>query len=412
MFDELLGIVDSIVRSNGGNRRTRDIHSLLMTQPRVREILEIEIPVVDDVSEILEISKGMVFAVRMDKAYGITGFKKPVVACLILKRLIEAVRRKEYSKRWIDAGNVNSSLALAFYAEKFDGKAAYVMSRFFPEYVMNYIREVSHDSIQLIRAPSSCLGIEREFYKYLVDLVRSDSRYRSFRPLWHAKYGGEYTQFLGIELAASLSVRPDYIVTVLGAGSTVEGQAIPVKTRFDGKPKIVVPEHSQSPLLNRDGLTVFDVNQAPPKRAYSSNWFSKPPQGIPHYVIGPHYDEINPLIRKGVLKSIESVLLYDDDDWKQMSYECYNNGMKIGNSSAANLVVAKRLAEKGNTVLTFIYEPFRSIYHGHNVGRDQSIGETKLHPIGSTAAQLEIQLLPLKSTVKLKLQNECASQGT
>jgi hypothetical protein len=391
MFDELYAIVDSRVRTAGSDRRTKDIHSLLMTDQRVREILEIETPEIEDVSDILEISRGKVLAVRMDKTYGITGFKKPVIASLILKRLIEAVRRNEYDKKWIDGGNVNSSLALAYYVKKFDGKAAFVMSRFFPEYVMDYIRKISDRSIHLIKAPNLGLGIERDFYQYLVDLVRTDHRYKTYQPLWHAKYGGEYTQVLGNELANELNFCPDYIVTVVGAGSTIEGQAIPAKTRFNNIPKIVVPEHSQSPLLHVDDRAVSFRKNVVARKEYPSDWFISPPPGLPHIVIGPHYDEINPLIKKEVLESIESVFLYDEDDWKEMSYECYKNGMKIGNSGAANLVVAKRLAEKGSTVLTFIYEPFRSIYQGHNVDEHERTREAEFHPIESTPARSPLQ---------------------
>lgn len=390
MFDELYGIVDATVHSSTAETLTRDLHSLLITNQSVREILEIEIPDIEDISDILKISKGKVFAVRMDKAYGITGFKKPVMASLILKRLIEAARRNEYNKRWIDGGNVNSSLALAYYAEKFDGQAAYVMSRFFPGYVMDYIREVSNRSIHLIQAPDLSLGIERDFYQYLVELVRTDERYRAYQPLWHAKHSGEYTRFLGCELADKVSVQPDYIVTVVGAGSTLEGHAIPIKTKFNDRPKIVVPEHSQSPLLNVDGPVVCDFDRSSREGEYSPQWFSRPPEEIPHYVIGPHYDEINPLIKKEVLKSIEAVFLYHDEDWKQVSYDCYKNEMKIGNSSAANLVVAKSLAERGNTVLTFIYEPFRSIYQGHNVGEGESVPKTRHQSTESTRAQLRV----------------------
>jgi cysteine synthase len=392
MFDELFTIVSTNLHSVPLRTRTMDIHSSLIADRRVREILEIEIPEIEDVSDILKISKGKVFAVRMDKAYGITGFKKPVMASLILKRLIESARRDDYNKKWIDGGNVNSALALAHYAQKFDGDAAYVMSRFFPDYVLEYIQEVSNGSIRLIKAPNLSLGIERDFYQYLVEIVRSDSRYKSYQPLWHAKYSGAYTQFLGYELADSVSFCPDYIVTVVGAGSTLEGQAIPIKTKFGDRPRIVVPEHSQSPLLNVDGPVVCDLDRVREQKEYSPDWFSRPPQEIPHYVLGPHYDEINPLIKKEVLKSIERVFLYHDEDWKQVSYDCYKNEMKIGNSSAANLVVAKSLAEKGKTVLTFIYEPFRAIYQGHNVGEHENVGETKFHPIETASAQLRLSL--------------------
>ena len=380
MFDALHAIVDGAVRSGRNCQRTRDIHTLLMADARVREILEIEIPVIADVSEILEVSAGKVLAVRMDEAYGITGFKKPVIASLILKRLVEAVvRRRKQNTKWMDGGNVNSSLALAYYAKKFGGKATYVMSRFFPDYVLDYIRDVSEKSIDLIRAPNLSLGIERDFYRHLVDLIRNDSTYRTFQPLWHAKYGGTYTRCLGKELANKLNVCPDYIVTAIGAGSNLVGHAIPIRERFRNVPRIVVPEHSRSRLLNTQNTTQSAESTTARQKAFPSNWFSRPPNGIPHYVIGPHYDEINPLIGVEALACIGGVFGYADEDWMQMSFDCGSRGMEIGNSSAANLVAAKRLAREGRTVLTFIYEPFRSIYKGHNLSKREERAETR-HP--------------------------------
>lgn len=390
MFDELFQMVSNTIRLVPLDTKTLDIHSSLIRDGRVREILEIETPEIEEISDILGLSKGKVFAIRMDKAYGITGFKKPVMASLILKRLIESARREDYNKKWIDGGNVNSALALAYYAQKFDGDAAYVMSRFFPNYVLDYIQDVSNRSIHLIKAPNLSLGIERDFYQYLVELVRSDPRYRPYQPLWHAKYSGAYTRFLGHELADKISSKPDYIVTVVGAGSTLEGQAVPIKTKFDGEPKIVVPEHRQSPLLKFDGLSIFNLSERWQKREYPSSWFSRPPEGIPHYVIGPHYQEMNPLIKKEVLRTVESVFLYDDDDWKQISYYIYQRGVNVGNSSAANLFVAKRLAEEGNEVLTFLYEPFRSIYHGHNVSESESLNEARVYPAKSATSRLRM----------------------
>lgn len=241
------------------------------------------------------------------------------------------------------------------------------MSRFFPDYIFEYLKKVSDNSIQLIKAPNLSLGIERDFYKYLVGLVRNDEEYRQYQPLWHAKYSGEYSSFLGSELANTLNFCPDYIVAILGAGSTIEGQAIPIRMKYNYHPRIVVPEHSRSPLLHMDEPATNILRKLMEGKEYPLDWFGDPPEEIPHLVLGPHYDEINPLLKKEVLKSIDSVYRYDDDDWKQMSYTCYIRGLKIGNSSAANLVVAKHLADAGNQVLTFIYEPFRSIYHSQRV---------------------------------------------
>ena len=368
-FERLYNIVEEELHLSSLRQisRTKDIHSTLLGNEEVREILEIETPMAENISETLEVSKGRVYAVRFDKTFGETGFKKPVIASLILKRLIESVKRGVFSKKWIDGGNVNSSLALGYYAKKFNGEATYIMSRFFPEYVLDYVKETSQNSIDIIKAPNLKLGIERDFYKYLVNLIRFDKKFKKYQPLWHAKFSGEYSEVLGQELANSLNFCPDYIVVAVGAGSTLEGQAIPIKREFNNSPKIIVPEHAKSALLHSSQPLVNVFENSIDNKEYPASWFSNPPEGIPHYVIGPHYDEINPLLKKSILAEIDGVYTYYDDDWKQLSYECYNKSMEIGNSSAANLFIAKTLADQGSNVLTFIYEPFRSFYRGHNV---------------------------------------------
>ena len=368
-FDKLYEIVNEAIQLRKSDEyfKTKRIHSELVSNENVREILEIEKPVIENISDVLQLKQGNVYAVRMDKSYGLTGFKKPVIASLVLKRLIESVKRKQYNKKWIDGGNVNSSLALGYFAKKFNGEATYIMSRFFPPFLLDYIREVSENAIRLIKAPDLELGIERDFYQYLLYLIRNKTEFKEYQPLWHAKYSGEYSTFLGNDLADSLksmNLMPDYIVLVLGAGSTLEGEAIPVKRKYLNLPQIVVPEHYDSPLLSS-----FNVyNESYQTKSYKQNWFTNPPEGIPHFVIGPHYDEVNPLLKKDVLGQIDLVYRYREQDWKEMSFKCFSSGLEIGNSSAANLFVAKCLAErKAENVLTFIYEPFRSFYQGHNI---------------------------------------------
>lgn len=379
-FDKLYTIVEKTIELNAANCifKTKDIHTNLLKIDEVRNILEIEVPIIEDISNTLAVSKGSVHAVRLDKSYGITGFKKPVIASLILKRLIESARRKEINKNWIDGGNVNSSLALSYFANKFGGNATFIMSRFFPDYVLDYIKNVGNNSINIIQAPNLELGVERDFYQYLLTLIRKDLKYKQFQPLWHAKFSGEYTTFLGQDLISCLPFVPDYIVLVLGAGSTLEGQAIPIKLNFNNKSKIVIPEHFESSLLKKKEPNIKILNDTSKTHVYGSNWFSNPPKGIPHYVIGPHFDEINPLLKKSVLNEIDYVYRYGERDWKEMSLRCYSNELEIGNSSAANLFVSKKIAEKGYSVLTFIYEPFREFYHGHNLSTENNKDANKL----------------------------------
>lgn len=363
-FERLYEIVEASLKRRRSESlpNTATIHRSLIKKDEVREILEIENPIIENISGILNLSKGSVYAIRHDKSYGLTGFKKPVIASLILKKLIEATKHNEINKKWIDGGNVNSALALAYFAKKFKGEATYIMSRFFPDFVLDYIKKISENSINIIQAPNLKLGVERDFYQFLLNLIRKNEEFKNYQPLWHAKFSGEYSSFLGDDILKDISFEPDYIVLVVGAGSTLEGQAIPIKLSFKSKPKIVVPEHYESSILKRLRPNIENINEISKNEKINSNWFTNPPKGLPHAVIGPHYDEINPLLKKWVIDLIDCVYMYDELNWKEMSLRCYENGLEIGNSSAANLYVAKELAEKGNTVLTFIYEPLRDIY--------------------------------------------------
>ena len=222
----------------------------------------------------------------------------------------------------------------------------------------NILNLLQTDSFSIMLAPDRFANRrEVEFYEYLFELMKKREFRKNKYCLWHAKHGGESTKWLGGVIIESLSVRPDFIVSCLGAGSTLEGIQIPIKEMFDTK--IVIPEHTQSQLFAKTGIpTIFLPSDG---ESLFQNEFRQVP-GVPHMVIGPHYDEINPLIPERTIRKIDQVIVYQQSDWQQMEHDLKQRGISVGNSSAANLVCSKFIADSGNVVLTIIFEPQRQFY--------------------------------------------------
>jgi cysteine synthase len=334
----------------------------------VRNLLEFEAAYISDLTDMLEIKNGgKLLVVREDLNRGVDNHKKPVVGGLILRGVLQGAIPREGIDTLIDGGNYNSAQALNYYTKMLGMKGLYVMSRLFPQNIINMIES---EHFHVIIAPKTDKdGIEREFYTFLWNHMKKQEFRNNKHCLWHAKYGGKTMYPFGKEIASRLEERPDYVVSCLGAGSTLEGLQIPVQDYFlettVKKPKIIVGEHELSPLFSKfipceksHGLpqvvkeAINDVNP---------DFYTKIKE-LPHLVIGPHYDEINPLLSKESINRIDKIIQYSEHDWMAMQKYLDKKGISAGNSSAANMTVATNLANQGNTVLTIIFEPFRSFY--------------------------------------------------
>ncbi len=329
----------------------------------VREILEIEAPRVDDFTEVLSVEHGRVYALRMDLNTGVDNHKKPVVAGLILRGVLQGRIPRKNVDTLIDSGSFNSALALTYYSEKFGMNGIYVMSRYFPQDVVDILES---PRFSVIRAPYKYDDArEREYYEHLVELLsHSDFRRNKFC-LWHAKYGGEALYPLGREIARGVR-HLDSSVSCVGSGSTLEGLQIAIQDHFIAQgsmhtARILVAEHELSPLFarflppdaNKEGISLDHIVADSDFRQI---------EGLPHLVIGTHYDEINSRLSQKSINRVEGVIQYSDHDWKSMQNRLACSGIEIGNSSAANLSAAARLARQGNTVITIIFEPMREFY--------------------------------------------------
>jgi len=342
--------------------------SVAIKDERVRSILDLETPTITDLSEVFD-TPGRILAIRMDLNREVKNHKKPVIALLILKGIICGKIPSEKIATLIDGGNYNSARAMSFYAHRFDMKSIYVMSRLFPQNIIDILKQ---SGLEVIQAPRKYENArEREFYEYLRDLVRDHEFCSSKQGLyctWHARDGGKALYPLGCEIAKQLEVVPDIVISCLGAGTTLEGVQIAIQNYFSeigGKvPEIMVAEHELSPLFAKRMPELV----SPPSQHLGKvleDFYTTVPE-LPHTVIGPHYDEINPLLSEKSIARITGIVQYSQDGWKYVHQELLRKGLSVGNSSAANISAAIQLARDGKTVLTEIFEPFWQFYYDPN----------------------------------------------
>lgn len=326
----------------------------------VREILDLQLPKISDLTGNFPIQKdGRLLAVRMDLLKNVDNHKKHVVACLILRGVLSGLIPKKGVDTLIDGGNFNSAIAVRYYANRFGMKAMYIMSYLFPRRVLDILVT---DNFSVILAPHRYENAkEREFYEYLVEQMKKSKFRRNKFCLWHARHGGEVMYPIGREIAQELKEKPDCVVSCVGAGSTLTGLQLAVQDHFHGDIRVIVAEHELSPLfvkhippMDLPGLPFQDM--AEPSDIY---WCV---DGVPHFVIGPHWDEINQMLPEESMAKIDVLVQYSERDWQTTHAHLELQGVSVGNSSAANLSVAVRLANGGQTVLTVVFEPSRAFY--------------------------------------------------
>ncbi len=343
------------------NLETR--YASAVRNPEVRDFFELETPQITDLTGLLQVeNNGRLYAVRMDLNEGVDDHKKQVVAGLILRGVLKERIPKETIDTLIDGGNFNSGKAFKYYAEKLGFNYIHVMSRLFPQHIIDLLKS---NRVHVIQAPrKEGQGKEREFYSYLRELMTKEEFRKNKYCLWHAKDGGKAMYPFGIEIAEKLETVPNYVISCLGAGSTLEGLQIAVQDYFKGKPSIIIAEHELSPLFAQ--FIDYEKSKGSPEIVKNSvainpNFYESIDE-LPHIVIGPHYDEINPLISKKSIERIDKIVQYSEDDWMAMQKFLAEHDISVGNSSAANINAAAQLANEGNNVLTVVFEPFREFY--------------------------------------------------
>ena len=344
----------------------RDKISSAIQNPEIREILEIETPSIDDLTSSLPVMKGgRVYAVRYDLTKEVDNHKKETVACLILRQILLGNLPSEKRETFIDGGNVNTALSVRYYVHKFGLHGIHVMSRYFPD---DIIQSLETGRFHIIRAKKDeQLSLEREFYSYLLSSIKKHS-FDNTLGLWHAKHGGEVIYPIGKEIARLLPKDLEFSVSCIGAGSTLEGTRLAINDYFTEQgtkpPEVVIAEHEKSDLFAKEFSNKIRRVEKLPQLPYEEIY--RKIDGLPHLINGPHFVERNPLIKPSVLQRIDGIIQYSEQDWKGVQQYLAKREISVGNSSAANLSVAVRLANQGKKVLTFIFEPFREFYRMNN----------------------------------------------
>jgi len=344
---------------------------LLLSDERIRELIDWRIPLVSDVSGLLAVTRGSVQSVRMDKLGEASNLKKPIVAGLIVL-LAAGGRFARRGIRWLtDAGNMNTGYALRYYCRRFGLGAHYIMSRYFPDDVVALLRE---DGVIIEKAPPRVgVGIEREFYSHLFDRMRQAEFRRDKVCLWHAKNGGKVARVMARMLVDRLTSPPTLMVVSLGSGASLQ-MMIEVRRLVNQSATIIVVEHEDSPLLAGNGLRWLGADEIDLRWNYDiaecrARLRSSGSTRIPHCVIGPHYEEVNPFLSDEDLREVNLVQLYSERQWPVWSSYLHEVGLDVGNSSAVHLMIAAHFANQGHNVLTMIAEPQRSYYLSDKEGR-------------------------------------------
>lgn len=362
----LLEELKDILEKNGlmGKIPLNESYEKAVKIPEVLKILDLELPPITDLSEILGLKPISVMAIRMDLNKGVDNHKKFVVAGLILRGVLMGFIPNNKRDTLIDGGNFNSASALKFYAKRLGMKGMYVMSYLFPDHIINLLEGEDFTVIKVPHQQKYDKMREREFYEFLYNKMREPEFRKNKFCLWHAKHGGEVEYPFGKELAKNMPTSINCSVSCLGAGSTLEGIQIPIQDFFKENKllllKIFLAEHELSPIFVKI-MEKMEISRdvIPSITNKDKECYIDTPE-LPHLVIGPHYDEINPLLSKKSIERIEGVIQYSEADWQSTQEHIANHGITVGNSSAANISVAWRLASQGFKVITIVFEPKRS----------------------------------------------------
>ena len=315
-------------------------------------------PPVENLTDKLQLSNGRIYAIRFDQLPHQPSLKLPVIGGIL--SLFHSQGRLSPNTTVVDAGNINTGLSIAHFARKLGFNTFYIMSRYFPADMLELVRS---RGVQVHPAPCKRgVKIEREFYSFLWELSQ-DREFRNNKAfLWHAKYGNFVMRALG-KLHAFENVTFNKIVTSVGSGSTLNYLQSLNRHHNDNRADTIICEHENATLFANKGISVrLSKSLKSGKVINPEHYGYRLPSNsrIPNSILGPHYEEINPFLGN-IADAIESVVVFNDNDWINFDSGIFDKDA-VGNSSLANLSVAKEIAEEGNTVLTAILEPSREFY--------------------------------------------------
>ncbi|MES9903313.1 MAG: hypothetical protein ABW168_11650 [Sedimenticola sp.] len=317
---------------------------------------------------------GRVYALRFDKTDGPENLKAAIFGGLLVRSILSGKLTADRIPILVDAGNMNSGMAIRYFCEKLGLKGTYIMSRYFP---LDMRENLMSDSLQVITAPPKTdLSLEREFYKYLVSYLRKEGKGRNLFSPFHAKHGLKMGAAFGLimqsQLKGIIDVDPkinsvDSCVSVIGSGASYSW-LMNISKKY--APRMVVPEIDCSPVYVNRVPKCISRSKVHSKGDHGEKFnvpeIRRPPdKRITSPILGPHFEEANPFAHE-LDNTISNVITYSDSEWVKASNLLYADGIRLGNSSVVNLMIASAEMDKNNLILTAIYEPDRWYYRKTN----------------------------------------------
>lgn len=343
---------------------TKDKLDYLLDNEAIREKICWVLPNIIDITEQLNLSQeeghGKVYALSFPDVSPDINLKTPIFAGLFLLQVMQGIIN-EKTEVIVEAGGINTGYGLKKLIEIFNLKGQLYTSRYFSERVLD---ELKADNFNIIQPEArEDLALEEEFYVKFVEDLKELRKNGNIAPLWHVKKSFMVAEILAEKMySKNKNVFDDmeYLITGMGSGGSLSAFCKILDISSNKNLKIIVPEHEKSPILwdtyPKEDLSEMNIID---KNLNTDNFYNLNSKRVPHIVFGPHYEKINNKIPQKYLDSIDGISLYSDEEWKNISSLLDGQNISVGNSSSANLVIAKKLALKGKNIITFIYESKR-----------------------------------------------------
>ena len=181
-------------------------------------------------------------------------------------------------------------------------------------------------------------------------------------PLWHVKWSFDVSSVMAVMFAKKYKTfveSLDCVVVSVGSGATLVF-AWTLK-QFNSNIKLIVAEHETAKLFANGSDSNMYLPGIEPSVHHELNFIEVPDSRIPNLVLGPHFESINCKLPNHIRNGLDGVAIYNDEHWMSVSSKYIQNGVGVGNSSAASIAVAEYISQQYSfNVTTFVYEPFRS----------------------------------------------------
>ncbi|HAT84577.1 MAG TPA: hypothetical protein DCS30_00540 [Rhizobiales bacterium] len=312
---------------------------------------------IDTVSFYNKTSIDAVYAVDQNQNLGV--WKEPIFSILLANQIVRGGISPD-TQILAEAGGVSLAHCLSKFSETFNGDTVFITSRYYPD---NLLNSIVNSNLKILRAPPfSGLSIEEEFYKYLVEFVKTQRHTGKIASTWHVKWSDLAGKILAQEMIKrhkEYLEKLDYLVLSIGSGASLSW-ACELKKYFSNI-KIIIAEPDTANLIkNKTVHPMKELESSRHVRKYNDYFISKN-ERIIHSVFGPHYEKLNGRISSEALQNIDQVITYRRDNWMYASEQMRDIGFSVGNSTAGCFAVAQSIRQSApnRKVLSVAFEPLK-----------------------------------------------------